>query len=95
MEVNKELTQNIAKAAKLELTEEELEKFTDDLQEILNAFKILDEIDVKDTKSSFRPIEQRNSVREDTETECLSQKEVLKFTQYKRDGFFIGPRTVE
>jgi aspartyl-tRNA(Asn)/glutamyl-tRNA(Gln) amidotransferase subunit C len=95
MEITKELTQTVSKAAKLSLTDEELTKFTQDLKEILNAFKILDEINTDNTKSSFRPIEQKNSVREDVEKECLPQKETLKFTQHKRDGFFIGPKTVE
>ena len=95
MKIDQELTRRVAKTARLNLTEEEEEKFTKDLRDILKAFSILDQIDVGNTKSSFRPIEQKNNLREDQETECLTQEEVLKFTKNKRDGFFIGPKTIE
>jgi aspartyl-tRNA(Asn)/glutamyl-tRNA(Gln) amidotransferase subunit C len=94
MKVNQELTRRVAKTARLNLTKKEEELFTKDLQEILNAFKILDKIDVKSTKSSFRPIEQEDVLREDKITKCLSQSEVLKFTKNKKNGFFIGPKTI-
>ena len=95
MQINQELTKNIAKTARLELTNSELEQFTLDLQEIVKAFSVLDQIDVAKTESSFRPVEQKNNLREDKETDCLTQEEVLKFTKNNRDGFFIGPKTVE
>jgi len=95
MKVDKELTRQVAKTARLNLTKKEEELFTKDLQEILNAFKVLDKIDVKNTKSSFRPIEQEDILREDKTSECLPQEEVLKFTKNKKDGFFIGPKTIE
>lgn len=95
MKIDINLTKQVAKTARLNLTKKEEELFTKDLQEILNAFKILDKIDVKNTKSSFRPIEQEDVLREDTPTKCLSQEEVFKFTKNKKDGFFIGPKTIE
>lgn len=95
MDINIELTRKVAKTARLILTKAEEEKFTKDLQEILKAFSVLDSVDVKTVKSSFRPIEQREVLREDEEKTCISQEEALKFTQNKKDGFFIGPRTIE
>jgi aspartyl-tRNA(Asn)/glutamyl-tRNA(Gln) amidotransferase subunit C len=95
MHIDQELTKKIAKTARLELTAQELETFTKDLKEILKAFSVLDQIDVKNTDSSFRPIEQKNSLREDQPTDSLTQEEALQFTKNKRDGFFIGPKTIE
>ncbi len=94
MEINSELTKKIAAMAQLSLTEAEIEIFTADLQEILKAFSILDSINVENTASSFRPIETKNHLRPDLACNSLSQEEVLIFTKNKRDGFFIGPKTV-
>ena len=94
MEINQDLTRKIAKTARLELTSQEIEIFTSDLKEIIKAFSVLDEINTDNIKSSFRPIEQKNSLREDQEAGCLTQEEVLKSTKNKRDGFFIGPKTI-
>ena len=80
MEVNEELIKKIAGLSKLNLNQEEISKFIKDFKDILEAFKVLDEIDVKGVKSSFRPIE---------------QKEALKFTKNKEKGFFVGPGTIE
>jgi len=95
MKIDQELTRKVAKTARLNLTKEEEEKFTKDLQEILKAFSILDSIDIKNTRSSFRPIEQQDILREDEEKSCIDQEEALKFTKNKLNGFFIGPRTIE
>ena len=95
MKIDQELTRKVAKTARLNLTKEEEEKFTKDLQEILKAFSILDSIDIKNARSSFRPIEQQDILREDEEKSCIDQEEALKFTKNKLNGFFIGPRTIE
>ncbi len=46
MQLNKEQIQHIAKLARLELTEEELEKYGDQLSNILNYIDQLQEVDV-------------------------------------------------
>ena len=95
MKIDTELIQKIATLAHLELTEEEVKTFKKDFKEILNTFSILDRIDVKGTKSSFRPLEQKNILREDKIKPSLTQKETLSFTKDHKDGFFIGQKTIE
>ncbi len=93
--VTSEVTQMIAKTAKLSLTDSEVEQFTQDLKEILSAFEILDSISVDNVKPSFLPIPLRNVLRDDTVRSSLRQDEALRFTQQQENGFFIGPRTVD
>ena len=95
MKIDKELIETVAMRAQLKLTEREQKIFQDDFKEILNAFKILDKLDVAKTKASFLPLEQRNVLREDIVSESLTQKQALSFTGKKREGFFLGPKTVE
>jgi len=95
MNVTPEVTRMIAKTAKLSLTDSEVEKFTQDLKEILSAFAVLDSIEVDNVKPSFLPIPQRNVLRDDTVKKSIKQEEALKFTEQHENGLFISPRTVE
>ena len=95
MKIDKELIEKVSKLAKLKLDESEKEKYSKEFKEILDAFTILDKIDVKSVKSSFRPIEEKDILREDKVGESITQKEALKFTKYQEKGFFIGPKTIE
>ena len=94
MKVNKELIEEVAKNARLELTEEEKELFVKDFQEILEAFKKLDECNTENTEPAFHPIELKDHLREDKVEESLSQKEALQNTKHKSAGFFLGPKTL-
>lgn len=89
------LTAEIARASKLQLTDKEVEKFTHDLQEILNAFSVLDTLDVQGVKPSFKPVQHLDVLREDTVKTSLSQEQALSLTKQKENGFFIGPRTID
>lgn len=93
--ITPELTYNIARLSKLQLTEQETQKFTKDLQEILNAFSILDQIDVQGVEPSFQPIQHKDVLREDAVRPSLTQEQALTFTKQKENGFFIGPRTID
>ncbi len=95
MKIDKELIEKVSKLAKLKLNEFEKEKYIKDFKEILDAFAVLDKIEVKSVNSSFRPIEEKNILREDKVEQGISQKEALKFTKYQEDGFFVGPKTIE
>ena len=94
MEVNKALVMKVAENARLKLSEEEIKKFIPQIKEILENFSKLDEIDIKNTKPSFQPVEIKNHGREDKTGKCLSQEDALKNTIHKKDGYFKGPRAV-
>ena len=89
------LTMEIAKASKLQLTDLEVKKFTRDLQEILNAFSVLDTLDVQGVKPSFQPVQHLDVLREDKVRASLSPEQALSLTKQKENGFFIGPRTID
>jgi aspartyl-tRNA(Asn)/glutamyl-tRNA(Gln) amidotransferase subunit C len=94
MKIDKQLIEHVAEVARLNLTEEEIKKFLPQLKEILEAFSKIDKADTKDVKPSFQPVELRNVMRNDNKEECLTQEEALSNTQYKKDGYFKGPRAV-
>jgi aspartyl-tRNA(Asn)/glutamyl-tRNA(Gln) amidotransferase subunit C len=64
--VTRELVKELAKAARLILSEEETDKYTQQLSVILDAFKELDEVSTEGVEPSYHPIEIKDSLREDT-----------------------------
>ena len=94
MEVDKKLLEHVADVARIKLTEEEIKKFLPQLEEILEFFSQLKEINTDNVKPSFQPVELKNAMREDKEEECLSQDDALSLTEHKKDGYFKGPKAI-
>ena len=93
-EVNKELIEHVAELARLKLSEEEKEKFSKQLKDIIDVFSKLDKLDTKNVESSLQPIELKNMLREDEEEKTFSQEEALSLAEHKKDGYFKGPKAV-
>ena len=65
IDVTRDLVERLAKAARLNLTEEETTKYTQQLSVILDAFKELDQVDTEGVEPSYHPIELEGALRED------------------------------
>ncbi len=94
VEINKKLIEHVAEVARLELTGKEIEKFSKELKEIIEAFSTLDKIDTKGIETSLQAVELKNILREDKEEKCFTQEEALSLSEHKKDGYFKGPRAV-
>lgn len=94
MELTKDTVKKVAQVARLRLTGNEIDKFTPQLKEILEAFSKIDEIDTKNTKMSIQPVKLKNALRDDVPKECLSVSDALKNTEHKKDSYFKGPRAI-
>ena len=73
--------QHVAKTARLDLTKEEEERLRPQIEEILDIFGILDEIDVEGADPAFHPVER-----------SLSKEDALGNTTLKEEDYFKGPR---
>ncbi|MFW9936211.1 MAG: Asp-tRNA(Asn)/Glu-tRNA(Gln) amidotransferase subunit GatC [Candidatus Thorarchaeota archaeon] len=95
-EFSKEKLDHLSKLALLDLAEEEKEKLANELNKILEYFKIINEIDTEDIEPMTHPIEGlKNVFREDIPWKSLTNEEVLKNTQHKKDGYFKAPRILK
>jgi len=94
MKIDKELIENVAELARLNLTEKEKKEFTEDFKEILNTFSKIDKVNTKNTKESFHPVEIKNKLRDDLVEDSLTQEEALSNTEHKKDSYFKGPKAV-
>ena len=94
MKIDKELIKRVASNARLNLTENEIKEFIPQFKDILNVFSKIAEVDTKNVKESFHPLEIKNKVREDKIEKSLTQEEALRNTIHKKDGYFKGPKAI-
>lgn len=94
MNIDKELIQQVAKNARLNLSDAEVKEFLPQVKEILSAFEKLREVETGNIKPSFQPLEIKNVLREDIIKQCKSQEEILSNTILKKDGYFKGPKAL-
>lgn len=92
--ITKEQVIHVSKLARINLSEQEIEKFEKDLAAILEAFKTLDSVDTEGVKPSFHPIDVRNGMREDVESRTCDPAELLESSKEKEDNYIKGPRVV-
>lgn len=90
--IDRKLMEHVAKLSRLKLNEEELNKFSKQLESILKAFKEIDEVNTDDVKPSFHPLELKNNWRED-KVEKWEWKP-LENTKHKEGKYFKGPKIV-
>jgi aspartyl-tRNA(Asn)/glutamyl-tRNA(Gln) amidotransferase subunit C len=96
LEVDKELIRKVAQNARINLSEEELEKFVPQIKEvILDSFNKLDEIDAKE-EPSFQPVSVSNRFRIDKPKVSLSQEDSFKNVSIKlrENNYFKGPKVL-
>ncbi len=94
VKINKELIEHVAEVARLKLTDKEKEKFSKELNEIIEVFSKIDKVDTKNAETSLQPVELKNMLREDKEEKSFTQEEALSLTDHKKDGYFKGPKAV-
>jgi len=90
--VEDETLEQVADNARLDLSEEESKRFRQDLEDILDAFESLDDIDTDGVEPAFHPIELHDREREDREEDSLDQDEAVQNTENSEQGYFKGPR---
>jgi len=89
--IDRGLVERIAKVARLELTEDETDKFTGQLKVILEAFRELDDVDTEGVEPSFHPQELSNVLREDEATPW--SWDPLENTEHREGRDFQVPRS--
>jgi len=94
-EFSKDTIEKVAKLALLDLTEEDKEKFSKQLRDILTYFKKLNDLDTSDIEPTTHTIDLKNVYREDKPKKSLSNEDALKNAEHKKDGYFKAPRILK
>ena len=85
----------IARLAKLDLTADETERFSADLNQVLAYVAQLEQWDTSDVPPMYHPLPVFDAVREDTPGTSLSNDAALANAPAAEDGQFRVPKVVE
>ncbi len=91
--ITKKNVEHIGWLARIKLTEEEKEKFTKQLNSILDYFEKLDEVET-DVPPTHHVLGLTNVFRDDVVEKSMSQEDALGNAPKKEGGYFKGPRIV-
>ena len=75
VKINKDLIEHVAEVARLRLTDKEIEKFSKEIKEVIEAFSKLDKADTTGIEPSLQAVELKNMLRDDEIEKSFTQKE--------------------
>jgi aspartyl-tRNA(Asn)/glutamyl-tRNA(Gln) amidotransferase subunit C len=94
MKISKKEVEHVAHLARLTLTDDELEKMTGQLDNILSYMAKLDELDTSQVIPTTHVFSVSNAFREDVEKESLAQAEALKNGPQHNGAMFQVPKII-
>ncbi len=95
MSVSKEDVRYLANLARLEFTDKEEEKFTNDLSNIVDFANTLSKVDVENVRPTAHILDLQNVLREDIVGKSYSREEILKNAPSKQAGCISVPKVME
>ncbi len=94
MSVTKKDAEYIANLARLKYSDEELENFTHQMNEILAYVEKLNELDTENIEPLSHPVENTNVFRDDLKKKSIGHDEALKNAPDSNDDYFKVPKVI-
>ena len=88
MKLSREEVQHIALLARLGVDEDDLEKFSVQLSNILENFEILQQVDTTDVPPTSHPVPLSNVLREDEAAPSFAPADILANAPQEEEGCF-------
>ncbi len=88
MKLTHEEVLHIALLARLGLAETEVDRFGEQLSNILENFEVLQQVDTRDVPPTAQSIPLQNVLRDDETAASLPQSEILANAPQKEENFF-------
>jgi aspartyl-tRNA(Asn)/glutamyl-tRNA(Gln) amidotransferase subunit C len=95
MKISKEEVEHVALLARLKFSESEKERFTTQMNSILDYMDKLKELDTSQVEPTFHAVAERNVFREDTVLSSFPQELSLNNAPDGDRGFFRVPKIIE
>jgi len=93
--ISKEEVKHVAHLARLQFSEEEIEKFTKQLDAIIQYAEQLNELDTTGVRPTSHVLDMKNVMREDVPEPGMPREEILKNAPDHQDGLFRVPSILE
>lgn len=94
MKITRQEVEHVALLARLELTEEEVVTYTEQLNSILDYAAMLDNLNTEEIIPTAHALPLHNVLREDRVHPSLEREKVLANAPEAEEGFFKVPRIV-
>ncbi len=91
MAISREEVLHVARLARLALTDDEIERLTQELGKILEAVGVVSELDLADVPPTSHPLDLVNVWDEDVPRDPLPLEDVLANAPAAEDGLFRVP----
>jgi aspartyl-tRNA(Asn)/glutamyl-tRNA(Gln) amidotransferase subunit C len=91
MAISKDEVLHVARLARLELTDDEVAKFQEQLSAIIDAISKVSELDLSDVPPTAHPLEIANTWAEDEPRPCLSLAEAFANAPDRENDYFKVP----
>lgn len=85
---------HVAALARIALTDEEIERFSKELGDLLGHVNALEQLDVASIPAAAQVVESRNVTRSDELRPSLDRELVLKAAPQRQGAFFRVPRII-
>lgn len=95
MSVSKEDVKHIASLSRLEFTDEELEKYTKNMADIVEFANSLASLDVSNVEPTNHILDIKNVFRKDEVKPSYDREEILKNAPTKAGGCVSVPKVIE
>ncbi|MBC7194134.1 MAG: Asp-tRNA(Asn)/Glu-tRNA(Gln) amidotransferase subunit GatC [Caldisericia bacterium] len=92
--IDKEVVEKILTLSRLYLKEDEKDEIIPQLEEILNYFKVIDEIDTKNIEPMFHPPLQKLNFREDKNVKTFDREDLQEISPDFENGFVKVPKII-
>ena len=92
--VDAKVIKHVAKLAKLEIPEAELQKYTDQLLKVLNQFEEIRAINTEGIEPLITPIEIENFLREDKVDVKVGVEKILENSPERTGNLFTVPPVI-
>ncbi|MEK6690171.1 MAG: Asp-tRNA(Asn)/Glu-tRNA(Gln) amidotransferase subunit GatC [Nitrospirota bacterium] len=93
--ITKKEVEHVSRLARLELSDEEKETFTKQLNNILTYVEKLNELDTKDVEPTSHVLQIQNIFKEDEIRESLPRERALSNAPDRTDEFYRVPKIIE
>jgi aspartyl-tRNA(Asn)/glutamyl-tRNA(Gln) amidotransferase subunit C len=91
MAISRDEVLHVAQLARLELTDDEVTRFQEQLSAILDAVSKVSELDLADVPPTSHPLEIANAWADDVPRPCLSPDEAFANAPDRDDDYFRSP----
>ncbi len=87
--LSRDQVKHVAKLANLPLTDEEEEKFSTQLSDVLDYIEVLSKVNTEGVEPTYNTSGNQNILRPDQSSPSLSQEEATGNSSQTKDGYFV------